>query len=431
MATATIIDQTDPPLLKRARRYEREALQDLFDRNVDRVYAISSALTGDPAGAERHTRTVFKHVLERLDNFAGNAREFEAWVCRLAATENAPGPPTDVLRRAYRSLDATSREILSLRVMTGLETGRVSHVVHLSDHEMLSALVRALRAIAGVPGRGPSVADLTPFDNALSRVQRGDTPEGAAAGVTVPPDAHLLLATAAHCMMLADQSLEVPARRRLRAAFLADAGERRARWVEEHRKPPGVAGVTVKRGGGRFTSGAILVFFIVVAIVVGVLVAVVSMFSDPDSPFYSTKLTAENMLLAVQFSPTNKANLQLELASTRESEAEDMAIDGKGSLAVQAMRRRFTLLQDAAGELARDPNHNTAWIRARSQWEQESSLSTLSIQKELVAAKQPGSAAQVKSMTATFDQQRKTYIAELTAKPATGTSPTPAATPTG
>jgi DNA-directed RNA polymerase specialized sigma24 family protein len=429
LATATIIDQTDPPLLKRARRYEREALQDLFDRNVDRVYAIASALNGDPRDAEQHTRNVFRHILEHLDNFGGDAREFEAWACRLAATEAPPRTTPDVLRRAYRNLDPGLREIVSLRVMTGLEAGRVSHVLHLSDHEMLSGLVRALRTIAGAPGRGSSPVDLTPFDNALTRVQRGDTPEGAAQTVSAPPDAHLLLATAAHCIALAGGGLDTATQRRLRAAFLADAGERRARWVQQHRTTPGVAGVIVRRGTSHLTSGAFLAFFIILAIVVGAVLGMVSMFSDPDSPFYSAKLTAENMLLAVQISPSSKSNLQVELAATRLSEAEDMAYAGKGTLTVQAMQRRYTLLEDAANELAGDFNHDAKWESAVSTWESASAISAENIENDLRAANQPAAATQVANLATTFQAQRKVYIQQLSGKPHPGNLPSPK--PTG
>lgn len=426
MATATIIDQTDPPLLKRARRYEREALQDLFDRNVDRVYAIAAALNGDAADAEQHTRNVFRRILERLANFAGDAREFEAWACRLAATETPPRATPDVLRRSYRNLEPALREIVSLRLMTGLEAGRVSHVLHLSDHEMLSGLVRALRTIAGVPGRSSSPVDLTPFDVALTRVQRGATPEVAAHEVTAPPDAHLLLATAAHCMALTGGGLDTPARRRLRAAFLADAGERRARWVQQHRTSPGVAGVIVKRGTSYFTSGAVLAFFLILAIVVGVLLSLVSMFSDPDSPFYSTKLTAENMLVAVQISPSGKADLQVQLAATRLSEAEDMAYAGKGTLTVRAMQRRYTLLESAGNELAGDSNHDAKWQSAVSNWESASAISAENIENDLRSAHQPQAATQIAQQANAFQAQRKAYLQQLTGKrPAPAPSPSP------
>lgn len=428
MATATIIDQTDPPLLKRARRYEREALQDLFDRNVDRVYAIAAALNGDPADSEQHTRNVFRQILARLDNFAGDARGFEAWACRLAATETPPKASPDVLRRAYRNLEPALREIVSLRLMTGLETGRLSHVLHLSDQEMLAGLVRALRTIAAVPTRGSSSVDLTPFDNALTRVQRGNTPEAAAQDVTAPPDAHLLLATAAHCMALASPP-DAATRRRLRAAFLADAGERRARWVQQHRTSPGVAGVIVKRGTSYLTSGAVLAFFIILAIVVGVLLGLTSMFSDPDSPFYNTKLTAENMLVAVQISPSSKANLQVNLAATRLSEAEDMAYSGKGTLTVRAMQRRYTLLENAASELAGDSNHDAKWQSAVSNWQSASSISAENIETDLRSAHQPGAASQVAQLASSFQAQRKAYLQQLTGKQSRGTVPAPK--PTG
>ncbi len=428
MATATIIDQTDPPLLKRARRYEREALQDLFDRNVDQVYAIAAALNGDPADAEQHTRNVFRHILERLDNFAGDARAFEAWACRLAATETPPKTTPDVLRRAYRNLEPGLREIVSLRVMTGLETGRVSHVLHLSDHEMLSGLVRALRTIAGAPGRGSSPIDLTPFDTALTRVQRGDTPEAAAQTVTAPPDAHLLLATAAHCIALEGGGVDQATRRRLRAAFLADAGERRARWVQQHRTTPGVAGVIVRPGTSHFTSGAFLAFFIVLAVVVGAVLGGVSMFSDPDSPFYNTKLTAEDVLVAVQISSASKANLQVQLAATRLSEAEDMAYAGKGTLAVGAMQRRYQLLEDAAGELAGSSNHDARWESAVSNWESASAISAENIENDLRSGHETAAAQQVQDLATAFQAQRKAYLQQLNGKPSRGTLPSP--TPT-
>lgn len=428
MATATIIDQTDPPLLKRARRYEREALQDLFDRNVDSVYAIAAALNGDAADAEQHTRNVFRRILERLANFAGDAREFEAWVCRLAATEAPPHPGADPLRRGYRNLEPALREIVSLRLMTGLETGRVSHVLHLSDHEMLSGLVRALRTLAGAPGLSSSPVDLTPFDVALTRIQHGAAPAAAARDLTAPPDANLLLATAAQCLALSGTTLEGAARRRLRAAFLADAGERRARWVQQHRSSPGVAGVVVRRGSGYLTSGAVLAFFVILAIVVGVLLSLVSMFADPDSPFYSTKLTAENMLVTVQISPSTKSDLEVQLAATRLSEAEDMAYAGKGSLTVRTMQRRYTLLENAATELAGDTNHDSRWQDAVSNWESASAIPAENIENDLRSAHESASAAQVARLDAAFQAQRKADLQQLTGK---RVGPQPSPKPTG
>lgn len=425
MATATIIDQTDPPLLKRARRYEREALQDLFDRNVDRVHAIASALNGDPRDAEAHTRAVFRHLLERLAGFGGDAREFEAWACRLASTQTPPRVAQDPLRRVLRNLEPALREIVSLRVMAGLEAGRVSHVLRLSDHEMLTGLVRALRTLAGAPVRSSSPAALRPFDAALTRLQRGATPEVAAQGVEAPPDAHLLLATAAHCIALAGDGPDTATRRRLRAAFLADAGERRARWVQQHRTTPGVAGVVVKRGTSHLTSGAVLAFFVIIAVAAGAVLSLVSMFSDPDSPFYSTKLTAENMLLAVQFSPTSKANLQLDLAATRLSEAEDMAFAGKGGLTVKTMQRRYVLLENAGAELAGDSDHNAKWQKSVSAWESASGISAANIENDLRTAKQPAAAAELAKEANAFEAQRKAYIQRLTIKPAPSPSPSP------
>jgi hypothetical protein len=248
--------------------------------------------------------------------------------------------------------------------------------------------------------------------------------------VTAPPDAHLLLATAAHCIALAGGGLDVATRRRLRAAFLADAGERRARWVQQHRTTPGVAGVIVRRGTSHITSGVFLAFFIILAVVVGALLGLVSMFSDPTSPFYNTKLTAENMLVAVQISSTSKANLQVELAATRLSEAEDMAYAGKGTLAVQAMQRRYTLLEDAANQLAGNSNHDVKWQSSVSNWESASAISAENIESDLRSAHQTAAADQVAQLASAFQAQRKAYVQQLTGKPPPR-GPVPSPTPTG
>jgi hypothetical protein len=181
-----------------------------------------------------------------------------------------------------------------------------------------------------------------------------------------------------------------------------------------------VAGVIVKRtsgAGSYISSGAVLVLFIVLAVAVGALLSLVSMFSDPGSAFYNTKLTAENMLVAVQISPTSKANLQVQLAGTRLSEAEDMAYAGKGTLTVQAMQRRYTLLESAAGELARDSNHDAKWQSAVANWESASGISAENIENDLRGAHQTAAAAQVTDLANQFQAERKAYVQQLTAKP--------------
>ncbi|MFZ0218316.1 MAG: DUF5667 domain-containing protein, partial [Candidatus Dormiibacterota bacterium] len=212
-------------------------------------------------------------------------------------------------------------------------------------------------------------------------------------------------------------------------ALLAEVGERRALWVQRHRKPAAVPGIIVRRGSSRWSSGAVLLFMVALAVALGAMVAIMSMFADPDSPFYTTKRIAENVLLAVQFDPTNKANLELELAQTRDREAEDMAIAGRGKLAATAVSDRYTLLRDAAQNLSKSSRRDSRWQSERSTYEQDAALSTDTIQAELTQANQAGAAAQVKQLTNRFQSQRKSFEAGLATRASPKTAPTPAATP--
>jgi hypothetical protein len=119
----------------------------------------------------------------------------------------------------------------------------------------------------------------------------------------------------------------------------------------------------------------------------------------------------------VQFNPTNKANLELDLAQTREREAEDMAIAGHGNLAVRAVSDRYTLLRDAALNLSRSTDRNQQWQSEKSAYENAAALPTDPIEAELTLANQPKAAAQVKQLTNQFQTQRKSFEAGLAPKP--------------
>lgn len=411
MATPTLIDQTDPPLVQRAQRYEREALRELFDRTVGSLYAVCSALTSRAGEAEALARQVLLRALAGLPDFAGDARGFEIWLLRLAAhSASRPRPAENGahgMRQTFRELPQAERETLALRLLGGWETGRVAYTTRRTDQEVRTSLVTSLRQLAGVPN-GPVPGDLRRFDGALDRVLGGDSPEVARTGVHDPADAHLLVAAAASLAALGRTPPPPETLMRLRTAFFADAAERRALWVHRHRNPAMVPGVEVRRGPSRFSTGAALMISLLVFVGAGASLALFSMFASPDSPFYPVKQTAESVLLAMPRSPEAKADLELKLATTREREAEDMAVAGKGDLAAQAMDAHFNLLRASARDLGLAPTHDAQWREERDQYNQAASESTEELQNSLSANHQGKAATQVKSQTQQFQRDRKT-----------------------
>lgn len=423
MATPTLIDQTDPPLVQRAQRYEREALRELFDRTIGPLYAVCSSLTSRAGEAEALSRQVLLRALADLPDFAGDARGFEIWLLRLAAHSSSRPRPAENgahgMRQAFQELPQAERETLALRLLGGLETGRVAYTTRRSDQDVRSSLVTSLRQLAGAPN-GAVPGDLRRFDGALDRVLAGDSPEAARAGVHDPPDVHLLVAAASSLVALGRTQPPQETLMRLRTAFFADAAERRALWVHRHRNPAMVPGVEVRRGPSRFSTGAALLISLLVFVGAGASLALFSMFASPDSPFYPVKQTAENVLLAIPRSPDAKADLELKLATTREREAEDMAVAGKGDLAAQAMDAHFALLRASARDLGLAPTHDAQWRAERDQYNQAASESTEELQNTLSANHQGQAAKQVKSQTQQFQRDRKTLDQGL------GSTPQPA-----
>lgn len=70
-------------LVDRARRGERAAFDELYERHVGRVYAICLRLMSDPAAAAEATQDVFVRAWRRIDSFRGDSG-FGTWLHRLA-----------------------------------------------------------------------------------------------------------------------------------------------------------------------------------------------------------------------------------------------------------------------------------------------------------------------------------------------------------
>lgn len=416
MALVGTIDQTDPPLVKRAQRYEREALEELFDRNVGRVYALCFALGGGANRAESMAAQAFLRALDRIGTSKGDARAFDGLVLRLAAQLAGKGdPPQDMLRARYQQLPVHDQEVLALRLLADMESDRIVQICNRSVGEIRRDLVRSLRHL-GNHAPHPLGANLRAFDDALERVIEGADPEREGARLSAPPDAARLLDTARVVTSLPREPLGPHARARLRTRFLAEAAERRAVWVHRNRTAPLVPGIELRRGPNRLSTTAALVIACIVAVGVGSSIAVFAMFANPDSPVYPVKRFAENALLFVNRDPTHRAGFELELAATRDREAEDMAIAGKGNLAVQAMKDRYSMLTNAGYDLAAAGDRNAKWQQDRKQFDSQSNQSTVLIQQDLKANGDRGEAQEVQTLSQQYQRTRKAINAVLDGK---------------
>lgn len=70
-------------VVERARRGERAAFDELYERHVGRVYAICLRLMADPTAAAETTQDVFVRAWRKIDTFRGESR-FSTWLHRLA-----------------------------------------------------------------------------------------------------------------------------------------------------------------------------------------------------------------------------------------------------------------------------------------------------------------------------------------------------------
>jgi DNA-directed RNA polymerase specialized sigma24 family protein len=434
LALAGILDQTDPPLMKRAQRYEREALEELFDRSVGRIYALCFALSGRADDAERLVGVTLQRALDGLPTFNGDPRAFDGWVLRLAATtagRQAQDGSTEAsfeaeeIRRGYARLPGHDQEVVALRLLAGMETDRVAQATRRSPVDVRNALADALRLLGGHSPRSNG-GNLQAFDQAVERVMGGGEPEEESAKLLVPVDATELLRTVSEVSRLKREPLGPHATARLRTVFVADAAERRAVWVQRHQKAPMVPGIVVRRGPSRLSTGAVLVLIALIAVGVGGTIAIFSMFSGPDSPAYPLKRFAETALLAANRDPVNRADFELKMSSTRSREAEDMAVAGRGDLAVTAVRDHFDDLRAAGADLLRSPRHDQKWLDQRNRFGELASQSTQQIEADLTATHQREQSDEVKALTTQFQADRKQLDQQLgqAAPPATP-SPSP------
>ncbi|MDQ6921846.1 MAG: hypothetical protein M3170_09630, partial [Candidatus Dormibacteraeota bacterium] len=141
MAQATALAHPDPTLLLRAREYDREALAELCDRNAGRMFAMCSALLGDPESAELLTGRALLKSLESVETFEGDGAAFDLWLLRLAAAETARHrAQTAGVRADLNRLGNHEYELLALRVLGDVDTDHLSPALDVRAASLRSQL---------------------------------------------------------------------------------------------------------------------------------------------------------------------------------------------------------------------------------------------------------------------------------------------------
>lgn len=423
---ATAQAQPDPSLLLRAREYDREALAELCDRNVGPLYAMCSALLGDPEAAELLVGRTMLRALEGLPGFSGDGPAFDLWLLRLAASEAARRRPvTAGLRGDLTRVSNHEYELVALRVLAHVDTDHLAPALGVRATTLRSQLVAALRRLdgTGLPGTG---ADLRLFDDAVDRVVEGADAQRTAASVSSPTDTLALLRTVSDLSNLRRDMLDEEGAIRLRTAFLAAGAERRTQWVRRHQRPAAVPGMQSRRYPNRIGATLALGVAAALALGVGLLLTALSAFADPDSGFYPLKRFGEAALITVDRDPVSRAGLEIKLAQVRQREAENMASRGDGDRTVDAMSDRFELLRDASRDLIASNQRGKSWNTIRDKLFDEASHPTTLVQRDLDVTGQKRAADEVSKLSKSYETDRKQLDPQLGRPAPTPQAPAPA-----
>ncbi|HZV49307.1 MAG TPA: DUF5667 domain-containing protein [Candidatus Dormibacteraeota bacterium] len=429
---ATAPEHLERTVVARARRFEREAVAELCDRNLDRLYRMCEALTGTAQAAEEIAEAAFMKALDGLPDFEGEGRAFDVWLLRLAASaaarRRAPGVG---LRARMARLSNFDYELVALRVLGEVDSDRLSPALNAPPANLRAWLVSGLRELDDRSGSGWGY-DLRAFDAAVGEVTAGADPDRTAATLSAPPDAEALLRVVAQLRGLLGGPPPAETVTRLRTRVLAAVAERRVQWV--HRHHHGVAtvpGVDRRRYPTRRGTAIALTLAAVLATVVGASFALLSSFAEPDSFLYPLKLTGEGILVAMDISPVSRADLEIKLARTREREAEDMAVHGKGQLAVEALRARYRLLLAAGRDLLSVPeaDRDSGWRSTRDEFFAEEDKAETLIERDLESSGQRRAEDQAQAVVADYERNRRGLDAALGRRPTR--TPTPGGSTSG
>lgn len=146
---------TDDDLVRRARRGDREALGELYERHASRVYAIVRRLAGDDEQAADWAQDAWIRVVRSLPGFRGESR-FTTWLHRIAVNAALQGQRSNTRRDARidyierlpelgsSDLSPTTRLALERavdRLPTGMRRVLVLHDIEGYTHEEIGEML--------------------------------------------------------------------------------------------------------------------------------------------------------------------------------------------------------------------------------------------------------------------------------------------------
>jgi RNA polymerase sigma-70 factor (ECF subfamily) len=164
-------------LLERARRYDQEALAEIYDQYASKIYSYIYYRVGDARLAEDLTASVFLNVLEAIRGNRAWYKSFSAWLYRIAhnivvdqfrrkgklpelplderLVSNAEDPSKgaelaleiDWLEKAVRDLTDDQSEVIILKFIEGLTNSEVASVLGKTEGAVKSLQYRALASL--------------------------------------------------------------------------------------------------------------------------------------------------------------------------------------------------------------------------------------------------------------------------------------------
>jgi RNA polymerase sigma-70 factor (ECF subfamily) len=164
-------------LIARARKGDREAFADLYQRYLPMIYAYVRARVFDDRDAEDLTEQVFLRAFQTLDRYRGRGWPYSAFLYRVArnlvidhfrrvrpilsaeATDEHPDPAPSAdevlilreerhrLQQALNRLPADYQEVIRLRLLLSLPTATAAAWLGRSEGAVRVLLFRALKAM--------------------------------------------------------------------------------------------------------------------------------------------------------------------------------------------------------------------------------------------------------------------------------------------
>jgi len=442
MEQPALEQKPSPRLLDRVRAFHREALAEVFELTFDDLYLYVHALVADHAIAERVADDAYARVLDRLPEYAGDAAGMRPWTLHHAADAVRRVPRSELagkgLREAIARLGRFEHEVITLRLLAGLEAPAVAAGTGRRTSSVLSSQVNALRELrAGSATLNPLSlpAHQRQLDVALDRLLAGETAGAAAAWAPLVTGAGGLLAAASGLVDLPREPAPPPSRARIRGRFLGVAEERRAGWFHRTYTPAAVPGRKPRQEPSRAGTASTLALAMVLAVLAGVVLSAAAAFSDPSSDVYPVKRLGESTLLGLSTDRVAKADLEVKLAAERTKEAESMASGRHPDLAVQAMNSEFDDLRAAAADLAGIPgsHRDQRWKSIRDRLEAAASKPVTELERTLTAGGYKKQAAELKQSYERFQNDHKAFDKGLgvgALPPQPSGSPLPLASPT-